>query len=188
MSELCFCFIRDYADRSFIANICGVLRFYLVSYRPKGSFVTGSKENSYNHTRDLSLYQKLFRDLWENGIAYSIFLLLATIFSLLYSFTAAIRAENFLMHALTTIAWPHLAHICFLVLKNLSVPVTYMLDPPKYPERATPSTGLNESQTETKKSSMQCEAMQATWKGISKVSKDIMHSGKRLEINEEAMI
>lgn len=141
-----------------IANIYGILRFYLMSDKPKGSFVTGSSKNSYNHSRELPLRVRLYRDLWENGILYSVLLLLTTFCSILYSFTTAIGAEDSLMQVITTIGWPQLVHICILGLKNHSIPVIYLLEPPKYPEREVFSTNLGSSQLRFEKNVVQSEA------------------------------
>ncbi len=78
------------------------------------------------------------------------------------------RAEELSMHTITTIAWPQLVHICVLVLKNLSVPVMYLLDPPKYIKRTIPFAGTGASQLKTGNSVVQSEATQATWKAIDK--------------------
>lgn len=101
---------------------------------------------------------RLYRDLWENGILYSLILLLTTFCSILYSFTTAICAEDFLMKVATTIGWPQLVHICILGLKNHLVPVIYLLEPPKYPERGVFLTNLESSQLRFEKIVVQSEA------------------------------
>ncbi|CAL5872217.1 uncharacterized protein PFLUO_LOCUS6476 [Penicillium psychrofluorescens] len=49
-------------------NIYSILKFYLFTSEPKGSFVTGSTANSWNHNSATPLYKKLHRDLWQNCI------------------------------------------------------------------------------------------------------------------------
>ncbi|CAI7634584.1 unnamed protein product [Penicillium pancosmium] len=149
------------------SNVYAILRFYFVSRKPKGSFITGSSENSFNHKTELSLCMRLYRDLWGNGIFYSVILLTFLLSSMIYSSISATgKVEGVFMHTITTIAWPQLAHICALVLKNLSVPMIYLLDPPKYTARAIPFADMGTSQLKAEEDVVQGEAVQATWKGI----------------------
>ncbi|KAJ5975968.1 nucleotide-diphospho-sugar transferase [Penicillium waksmanii] len=155
------------------SNVHAILRFYFVSKKPKGSFITGSSENSFNHKTELSLCMRLYRDLWGNGIFYSVILLTVILSSIIYSSISATgKAEDFFMHTITTIAWPQLAHMCFLVLKNLSVPMIYLLDPPKYTARAIPFADMGTSQLKTEEDVVDGEAVQGTWNGIDKAGKN----------------
>lgn len=89
---------------------------------------------------------RLYCDLWGNGIFYSVILLAFLLSSIICSsISAATRDGDFIMHLITTIAWPQLAHICVLVLKNLLVPMIYLLDPPKYTARAIPFPDMGTS-------------------------------------------
>ncbi|KAE8312459.1 nucleotide-diphospho-sugar transferase [Aspergillus transmontanensis] len=122
------------------AHLSAVIRFHFISSAPKGSFVTGSKENSWNRITKSSFYKMLYQDLWQNGILQSICLLLATIAAILLStWTALTTTDSELLttRLLTTIAWPPLLHICYLTVTNHWVPVAYLLSPPVYPARAS---------------------------------------------------
>ncbi|KAJ5908128.1 glycosyl transferase [Penicillium taxi] len=125
----------------FPGNIFSILRFYLFSSKPRGSFVTGSTANSWNRIAAVSSYMRIYRDLWQNGIFYNLLLLLVTLGAFLYSTAVGIftNDEIFTTRLLTTLVWPPLLHICYLALANNWVPVAYLLDPPHYPERKTES-------------------------------------------------
>ncbi|PYI09271.1 glycosyl transferase [Aspergillus sclerotiicarbonarius CBS 121057] len=119
------------------AHLHAILRFHLLSSRPKGSFVTGSSANSWNRTATPSFLQKFHHNLWHNGIAYSIILLLATLGSMLLAIRAAIATPDSdrLLRLLTSVAWPPMLHICYLSLLSYWAPVSYLLNPPRYRER-----------------------------------------------------
>lgn len=99
--------------------------------------MTGSSANSWNRSATPTSLQKLYHNLWHNGIAYSIVILLATIASIVYSIYSAITSTDvgLLSRLLTTIAWPPMLHICYLSLVSYWAPVSYLLNPPRYPER-----------------------------------------------------
>lgn len=165
--------VNDKINNPEIANVYAILRFYFVSKKPKGSFITGSSENSFNHKIELSLCMRLYRDLWGNGIFYSLILLTLLLSSIVYSsISATKKAEDVFMHTFTTFAWPHLAHICVLVLKNLLVPMLYLLDPLKYTARAITFADMGTSQLKTEEDAVQGEAVQGTWKGTEKAGKN----------------
>lgn len=128
------------------AHMHAVARFHLLASRPKGSFVTGSSANSWNRSATPTSFQKLYHNLWHNGIAYSIVVLLATIASIVYSIYTAITTtdDRLLSRLLTTIAWPPMLHICYLSIVSYWAPVSYLLNPPRYPER---KAGLALSET-----------------------------------------
>ncbi|GKZ33591.1 hypothetical protein AbraIFM66950_003498 [Aspergillus brasiliensis] len=128
------------------AHIHAVARFHLLASRPKGSFVTGSSANSWNRRATPTSLQKLYHNLWHNGIAYSIVVLLATLASIFYSIYSAITAadDSLRSRLLTTIAWPPMLHICYLSIVSYWAPVSYLLNPPRYPER---KAGLALSET-----------------------------------------
>ncbi|RAK87175.1 glycosyl transferase [Aspergillus costaricaensis CBS 115574] len=128
------------------AHIHAVARFHLLASRPKGSFVTGSSANSWNRSATPTSLQKLYHNLWHNGIAYSVVILLATIASIVYSIYSAITSTDvgLLSRLLTTIAWPPMLHICYLSIASYWAPVSYLLSPPRYPER---KAGLALSET-----------------------------------------
>ncbi|OQE24481.1 hypothetical protein PENSTE_c007G03412 [Penicillium steckii] len=161
------------------SNIYGIMRFYLVSAKPKGSFVTGSKENSYNWSNEYSLLGGLYRDLIENGIIYSLIQVLAMILSVLYALMIIASTEDRPMSAIfVTVAWPPLLHIFILGLKCHSVPIRYLFDPPRYPDLA---------ELKTEKVSRQNEVIQETLKGMHEASKHILRSQTRIELRDELL-
>lgn len=169
----------DYAKNHFSANIYGIMRFYLVSAKPKGSFVTGSKENSYNWSNEYSLLGGLYRDLIENGIIYSLIQVLAMILSVLYALMIIASTEDRPMSAIfVTVAWPPLLHIFILGLKCHSVPIRYLFDPPRYPDLA---------ELKTEKVPRQNEVIQETLKGMHEASKHILRSQTRIELRDELL-
>lgn len=122
-----------------VGNIWAILRFYLFSSKPSGSFVTGSLENSWNRFGVMSLSTRLYRDLWENGVLYNVCWLVVTLGALAYSIGMAISSEDpsVVSTSLTAVAWPPLLHVCYLAVVNNWVPVSYLLRPPRYPDRKT---------------------------------------------------
>ncbi|OOF92070.1 glycosyltransferase family 2 protein [Aspergillus carbonarius ITEM 5010] len=128
------------------AHLHAIARFHLLSSRPKGSFVTGSSANSWNRTATPSFLQKLYHNLWHNGIAYSIILLLATLSSMLLAVHSAVTSPepDRLWRLLTTIAWPPMLHICYLSVVSYWAPISYLLNAPRYRAR---NDGLTRSQS-----------------------------------------
>ncbi|RAL00128.1 glycosyltransferase family 2 protein [Aspergillus ibericus CBS 121593] len=128
------------------AHLHAVLRFHLLASRPKGSFVTGSSANSWNRRATPSSLQKLYHNLWHNGIAYSIVLLIATLGSMLLAVRAGLATPtpDRLLRLLTTVAWPPMLHICYLSVLSYWAPIAYLLNPPQYRER---KDGLTRSQS-----------------------------------------
>jgi len=132
------------------AHIFAIIRFHCFSSKPKGSFVTGSSANPWNRFTELPIYKKLRKDLLDNGLAYSLFLYLATLGTFLFSFYAAASSDHttgattapkrLIMELLTTVAWPPMLHIGYLTASNLWVPVGYLLRRPEYPERRSRMT------------------------------------------------
>jgi hypothetical protein len=122
-----------------------IIRFHCFSSKPKGSFVTGSSANPWNRFTELPIYKKLRKDLLDNGLAYSLFLYLATLGAFLLSFYAGASSDyatgamtapkRVIMQLLTTVAWPPMLHIGYLTASNLWIPVGYLLRRPEYPER-----------------------------------------------------
>ncbi|GLA13332.1 hypothetical protein AnigIFM62618_010320 [Aspergillus niger] len=144
------------------AHLHAVARFHLLASRPKGSFVTGSSANSWNRSATPTSFQKLYHNLWHNGIAYSIVVLLATIASIVYSIYTTITTidDSLLSRLLTTIAWPPMLHICYLSIVSYWAPVSYLLNPPRYPERkaglALSETGVVLPNPEVQQAAMVC--------------------------------
>lgn len=128
------------ADNS-IGNIWAILRFYLFSRKPAGSFVTGSLENSWNRFSVVSFTTRLYRDLCQSGVLYNVCWLIATIGALAYSIAMAMCSEDprAVSTSLTAVAWPPLLHVTYLAIANNWVPVAYFLRPPRYPNRRSPS-------------------------------------------------
>ncbi|RHZ54266.1 hypothetical protein CDV55_103633 [Aspergillus turcosus] len=134
-------------ENSWLASthIFAIIRFHCFSSKPKGSFVTGSSANPWNRFTELPIYKKLRKDLLDNGLAYSLFLYLATLGTFLFSFYAAASTDyatgattapkGLIMELLTSVAWPPMLHIGYLTASNLWVPVGYLLRRPEYPER-----------------------------------------------------
>lgn len=85
----------------------------------------------------MSLSTRLYRDLWENSVLYNICWLVVTLGALAYSIGMAISSEdpNVVSTSLTAVAWPPLLHVCYLAVVNNWVPVSYLLRPPRYPDR-----------------------------------------------------
>lgn len=168
------------------SNIYGILRFYLISAKPKGSFVTGSRENSYNRSSESSLSGRLYRDLGENGIIYSVILVLAMSLSMIYAF---LRVISMPMHMkFVTVAWPQLLNIFILGLKCHSVPIMYLFDPPTYSKRAGISAEpSNLTELKTEKIPSQNEAIQETLKGMHEAGKHILRSQTIVELNDELL-
>ncbi|KAE8148740.1 nucleotide-diphospho-sugar transferase [Aspergillus avenaceus] len=128
------------------AHLYAVLRFHLVSSSPKGSFVTGSNDNSWNHITKSSVYKVLYNDLWRNGILGCIFFLALTVGAMLSTtwgiLTTADRG-TLAARLLTTVAWPPLLHVWYLTITNFWVPVAYLLSPPHYPDRESRMVGTD---------------------------------------------
>ncbi|KAJ5765269.1 hypothetical protein N7520_004828 [Penicillium odoratum] len=118
-------------------NIYSILRFYLLTSKPKGSFVTGSTANSWNRLTgsSMSSYIRLYRDLWENRLFCNVIVLIATLGAMFYTTAVVLSGNQSLIKLLTSIAWPPLLHVCYLSIVNNWVPVAYLLDPPNYPDR-----------------------------------------------------
>lgn len=93
----------------------------------------------------LPKYEKLRKDLLDNGLLYSLFLFLATLGTFLISFHGAFiststAAPPLLVRLLATLAWPPMLHIAYLTLSNLWIPIAYLLRRPEHPERRSKMT------------------------------------------------
>lgn len=162
-------------------NIYSILRFYLLTSKPKGSFVTGSTANSWNRLTAMSSYMRLYKDLWQNGLFCNVVMLITTLGAIFYSTAVALSPDDqdLTTKLLTSIAWPPLLHICYLTIANNWVPVAYLLDPPIYPDWNSQY--------------IRNEALQATtspekWCSMGKAGKDMLQLGSRLEIAEETKL
>ncbi|KAJ5682237.1 hypothetical protein N7462_005402 [Penicillium macrosclerotiorum] len=167
------------------SNIYGILRFYLGSGKPKGSgsFITGSTANSWNHAATLSRWTRLYHDLLDNGIFYNSFLLVVTIGTLLYSVASAIVArenEGMATQVLTTIAFPPLLHISWLSLSNNYVPVAYIFNPPRYPDRRL--TAVNDNTMDLPGTKIEKKPTVRPKRHY--MSKELFQPSLRLEIDE----
>lgn len=162
-------------------NIYSILRFYLLTSKPKGSFVTGSTANSWNRLTAMSSYMRLYKDLWQNGLFCNVIMLITTLGAFFYS-TAVLLSptdQDLVTKLLTSVAWPPLLHVCYLTIANNWVPVAYLLDPPAYPDRNSQST-----EDETPKATVSLDKWYSMGKA-SKASRDMLQLGSRLEIAEE---
>ncbi|KAJ5524715.1 nucleotide-diphospho-sugar transferase [Penicillium frequentans] len=167
-----------------VGNIYSILRFYLLTSKPKGSFVTGSTANSWNRLTAMSSYMRLYKDLWQNGLFCNVIMLITTLGAIFYS-TAVVLSPNdqdLTTKLLTSVAWPPLLHVCYLTIANNWVPVAYLLDPPTYPDRNSQYIENEAPNTATSP-----EKWYSMGKA-SKASRDILQLGNRLEIAEETEI
>lgn len=99
---------------------------------------------------ELPKYKKLRKDLVDNGLLYSLLLFFAIISTFLLSFYGVLSSDYaaggatapqpLLVKLLTTIAWPPMLHVAYLVLSNLWIPVAYLLQNPEHPERRSRMT------------------------------------------------
>ncbi|KKK15240.1 hypothetical protein P175DRAFT_0496768 [Aspergillus ochraceoroseus IBT 24754] len=130
----------SHLENSWLAgtHLFAILRFQYFSSKPKGSFVTGSVANSWNRAGYASLCQKA-QLLWENGVIYAVSLLLVTLSAAAFSIWRTITDDTGTLGTsfVTTLAWPPLLHIFYLAITNLWVPVSYLWNPPRYPDRAS---------------------------------------------------
>ncbi|KAJ6022004.1 nucleotide-diphospho-sugar transferase [Penicillium herquei] len=162
-----------------LGNIYAVLRFYLFSSKPKGSFVTGSTANSWNRSTMMSSYMKIYTDLWQNGIFCNVVTLALTLGAVFYS-SATIMSPNepcWATEVFTSFAWPPLLNMCYLSIVNNWVPITYLLNPPVYPSRKSQAP-----QSDSNKKDMR----QNKWSAIDKAGRDMITLGSRLDLVDEA--
>lgn len=149
--------LAKFMSEFFPAHLYAIIRFHFFSNRPKGSFVTGSTANSWNHLTIPPFYKKLYRNLRQGSVLQSILLLLATVGAMLYALTLALpdnpKSETLATRLLTSLAWPPLLHLIYLTVTNHWVPVAYILNPPHYPPRA--SVSVQDPTDEDKPSSPQ---------------------------------
>ncbi|KAI9373507.1 nucleotide-diphospho-sugar transferase [Aspergillus egyptiacus] len=125
-------------------HLFAMLKFYCVTTKPKGSFVTGSSANSWNRSSTVPRYRKLAGDIFATGGLLSLCLFFATIsavaFSVLRTIMLATKVSSdmsseYLTGALGSIFWPPLLHLVYLAVTNLWVPVACLFRPPVYPDR-----------------------------------------------------
>ncbi|KAJ6120513.1 nucleotide-diphospho-sugar transferase [Penicillium sp. IBT 18751x] len=165
-------------------SIWGVIRFYLLSSKPKGSFVTGSSVNSWNRITTMSLVTKLRRDLWDNGVFYNVIILLATLWAIFHSLSTAmfIHHDSLVGYLLTPVAWPPLLHACYLSLKSHWVPVSYILNPPHYPDRKSrthrPEKVPNSEAVDKVESRLR--------QGMRSVGRDMLHLSHKINVRDDA--
>lgn len=146
--------------------------------------MTGSSANSWNRITTMSFVTKLRRDLWDNGVFYNVIILLATLWATLYSISTAIftRRDGLVEYLLTTVAWPPLLHACYLSLKSHWVPVSYLLNPPQYPD--------HKSQTRKSEKVLNSEALDEVEsrlrQGMKSVGRDMLHLSRKIAIRDDA--
>ncbi|EPS25706.1 putative cellulose synthase [Penicillium oxalicum 114-2] len=170
------------------SNIFAILKFYLVSAKPKGSsFVTGSVLNSWN-SRASSAWKKMQVDLWKNGVWYNICVLFATVWTLFTATQCLLSGheQKNLTGLLTSLAFPPLLHLCYLTVVVNWVPVAYVLKPPRYPLKAADQAKASETfaGTEAKDES----SLDFKWPAVEKVGKEILQLSTRLEIQEQPVL
>ncbi|PYH44715.1 glycosyltransferase family 2 protein [Aspergillus saccharolyticus JOP 1030-1] len=116
------------------AHLLAVLRFNFISARPKkGSFVTGSTTNAWNHNNTPSWLQRLHHNLWQNGIWFSVLLLFTTVAA--FGLAVVLAAHGSRQVFLTSVAFPPMLHITYLVVLSLWEPVMHLVRPPVFPDR-----------------------------------------------------
>ncbi|KAL2852045.1 nucleotide-diphospho-sugar transferase [Aspergillus pseudoustus] len=136
----------SHLENSWLAGtqLFAIFKFSCFTSKPKGSFVTGSSANAWNCSVTPSLSSKFIQTI-SGGAMFGVVLFSLTVGSILFSIWRTLsstigvdgdRTSDFVRRLLTTIAWPPLLHLCYLSIVNLSVPVTCLLRPPRYPPRA----------------------------------------------------
>ncbi|KAF7714100.1 Cellulose synthase (UDP-forming) [Penicillium ucsense] len=170
------------------STILAVLKFYLVSAKPKGSsFVTGSVLNSWNR-RASSAWKKMQVDLWKNGVWYNICLLSVTIWTVLTAIRPILSGIGDIspMKLLTSIAFPPLLHVCYLTLAVNWVPVAYVFNPPRYPvDEAAVSEKSEKAAPHPHEAAKDEISSDVKWPMAEKIGKEILQLGTRLEIQEQ---
>ncbi|KAL2866056.1 glycosyltransferase family 2 protein [Aspergillus lucknowensis] len=140
----------SHLENSWLAGtqLFAILKFYCVTSKPKGSFVTGSSANSWNRATTLPRYTKILQIL-SSGAMFGILLFCTTVCAVLFSIFRSVTdvtditgelsrdSHDIITCFLTTTTWPPLLHICYLSLVNNWVPVTSVANPPRYPERVS---------------------------------------------------
>jgi hypothetical protein len=112
-----------------------VIQFQLFGSKPKGSFVTGSTANSSENATSISPLKKAYRDILQSGsgILFNVGLFIASLGALVIAIQIVIYGDGgILTTLLTTVAWPPLLHLSFLVLFNNWVPVAHLFSHPVY--------------------------------------------------------
>lgn len=134
----------------------------------------------------MSFYTKLRRDLWDNGIFYNVLLLLATVGAIFYSVATSIftRNDNSVGNLLTTVAWPPLLHMCYLSLKSHWVPISYLLNPPQYPDRKSKSPRSDHVVSTSE--AVQEEVESRLRHGMNRVGRDMFYLGRKVDIKDDA--
>lgn len=115
-----------------------VIRFQLFGSKPKGSFVTGSTANSSENATSISPLKKAYRDIIQSGsgILFNIGLFIASLAAFVIAIQMAIYGDgDIVTRLLTTVAWPPLLHLFFLVIFNNWVPVAHLFNHPVYYSR-----------------------------------------------------
>ncbi|KAJ5619503.1 hypothetical protein N7510_003487 [Penicillium lagena] len=164
-------------------NIFSILKFYLLTSKPKGSFVTGSTANSWNRNSSTPLYMKLHRDLWQNCIWINVLTVFAILGALFYSTTAVVSASNagLACPLLTTVTWPPLLQLCYLAVSSNWVPMAYLLNPPKHSdhnsEPCQPNSRILALDSEKR-------ALPRFKHDIGRVGREMLHLGSIVEIGE----
>ncbi|KAJ5297849.1 hypothetical protein N7508_008098 [Penicillium antarcticum] len=129
-----------HAENSWLAgaHLYAVIRFQLFGSKPKGSFVTGSTANSSENATSISALKKAYRDILQSssGILFNVGLFFASVGAFVIAIQMAIyRHGDLVTRALTTVAWPPLLHLSFLVIFNNWVPVMHLFNHPEYYSR-----------------------------------------------------
>jgi hypothetical protein len=147
--------------------------------------VTGSSANSWNRITTTSFHTKLRRDLWGNGVFYNVLLLLATFGAIPYSLATVIfsRHDSLVEYLFTTVAWPPLLHVCYLSIKSHWVPVSYLLNPPQYPDRKSQTSRPNHKVSSSEAGQNEVESRLRH--GMKRVGRDMLHLSRKIEIRDD---
>ncbi|KAI9924869.1 hypothetical protein ASPWEDRAFT_40565 [Aspergillus wentii DTO 134E9] len=121
----------SHLENSWLASshLYATIQFHFFSSKPKGSFVTGSTDNSKNISKSAS------SDSWHNVMLFNICIFIATIVSMVSVIWSATATAMPFIKIATTIAWPPMLHLCYLTITNTWVPIAYLLNRPSYPDR-----------------------------------------------------
>ncbi|EAW12055.1 glycosyltransferase family 2 protein [Aspergillus clavatus NRRL 1] len=99
------------------------------------SSVTGSMDNPWNaaSSKTQAWLSRRIQEFASPVVCYNAAWLITTLSAMLYSFLLTGKEDNH--RQLTTLAWPPVLHICYLIVSHNLVPLRYTWRPPRYRER-----------------------------------------------------
>ncbi|KAH8704861.1 nucleotide-diphospho-sugar transferase [Talaromyces proteolyticus] len=127
-------------------QVYALAQFYFFPLRSRGSLVTGSTENEWNNNMDSSKKRilELWSNLWLSGVGYTLLCVSSLLGSMVYAATISIyrgdsdtNSTSTAEALLTTVAWPSILNICYLLITWSWPPLSYVLSRPTYPDRKT---------------------------------------------------